>query len=116
MEEWFATYAREQQRLTSSLNHVSHIASDAQTRVQHLERELHDVKQRQTTSSRGSEPDKAFRWCEDTQRDTIDFENISGNAYIQALNNISATPQTIAETINTNKTVIQRKKPNNSFR
>ena len=119
MEELNTSTVREVQRLASSLDNAIHVAVDAQNRAKHAESELHAVKQHLASVAPG-ELDKVIRWYEDTRRADIDFEAISGHAFIQAPNNIAATPQSIASTINTDKPVIQKIKrdnqPSNSFR
>jgi len=119
MEELNTSTVREVQRLASSLDNAIHVAVDAQNRAKHAESELHAVKQHPASVAPGK-LDKVIRWYEDTRRADIDFEAISGNTFIQAPNNISATPETIANTLNTDKPVIQKmnrhNQPTNSFR
>lgn len=103
------------QSQNSKIDRATIIAMDAQKRSYNMEQEVMELKNN-TIPPTPQHIARVMKWREDIQRDLSAFEEISGQVYIKAPNNVPTSPQQIAQTINTNKTIIPRNKPFNSFR
>jgi len=103
--------------LRADVNTLQQSEARGQARLTKIESDVQTIRMNPTTSSHlPSGRDIASDWADDTKHDTYAFDDIAGNVFVKPPNPESVSPESIAQTLGTDKPVLPLTRPYNNTR